>query len=450
METFSTQLYFRVRWLIRFRMAACLVVLFFILFSSICLKIKLPVLSLLIMDMILFSYNGILAFFVYKIDLKKWPRYAIQLLRWQLSLDYILLALFLHLSGGIENPFSIYFFFHVILSSMLLRRRAAFIQTTLGVVLFTTIILLENLNIIPHYPVFQSTHIPLYKNPLYLLGVLSALISALYFTTFMASGVAQKLRDREKELTEANRILERQDQRKSEYVMMISHDLKEPIATIDSCIELVLGGYAGKIPPKTRQTLVRAFEWSQKMIQMINDLMSLSRIKIMPLAVKKPLHLAQQLQIVIKEYVLVSQQKNINLIKNIDPNLWIDANEEIIYHIITNLLSNAFKYTPESGTVGIELWSDRENIILEIYDTGIGIPEQYQQDIFTDFFRTPEAKIFDKGTGLGLAIVKHGVELFQGTITVKSPHNKIKSQKTGTCFTIYFPIFNPINKKEIK
>lgn len=439
MESISTQLLGRARWLIRLRWLVCLVVLIVVLLSVFVFRVPLPLKPLLALNLTLVLYNILLTIVLHRIHANL-PKQAMMILRWQLSMDYILLACFLHYSGGIENPFSFYLIFHVVFSSIIFDRTKAFIQTTFGVLLFAGVVLLEYFEVVPHYSVFTHGSKPLFENPIYLLAVSCALISALYFATFLATNIALELRKREIELQNMNASLTDQDRRKSEYVMMILHDLKEPIATVHNCMQLVLGGFCGEVDNKAKQTLSRGSNWLQKMILLTHDLLSLSRMKIMPIISLKPVLLNKEIDKILTEHKAAFLGKSL-LTHFTLPNepVWIKGDAEIFTHIFTNLISNAIKYTPPQGTIGIHLEVDDNCVKLEVWDTGIGIPPEYQEKVFEDFYRTPQAIEFDQqGTGLGLAIVKHGVEIFNGSITVTSPHDKTPGQQGGTCFCLEF------------
>ena len=121
--------------------------------------------------------------------------------------------------------------------------------------------------------------------------------------------------------------------------------------------------------------------------------------------------------------------------------IWIGGDEETFNHIFTNLISNAIKYTPVGGTIGVDLKVHDNWVTLDVWDTGIGIPQEYLNKVFDDFFRTPEAIDIDaSGTGLGLAVIKHGVEFFGGSVEIQSPHERDPGQKKGTCFCLKFPV----------
>ena len=446
MEKSEQQFQKHVKWLISIRWGWIVFVIFAIITFDQIFSIDLPILQLTVLLFILGLYNLIFVLLMRKITFKKFAKFASLLIRSQLFIDFILLALFLHYAGGIENPIAIYFIFHVIMSSFLLSKNYAYQHTTLGVLLFVTIALLEYFSIIPHYPIFDYADKPLYTNTLYVFCVLIAFSSALFFATFMGTTISGEMKRKDKILEKANKVLQEQDKIKSEYVLMISHDLHEPIATVQNCIQIVLDGYCGESDPRVLQTLKRARKWTDKMIHLIRDLASLSNLNVMVSVNLEPLCVNKTISMVLKDFNHHIKDKSIKLKhKKITKDIWIAADREIFSHIITNLIANAIKYTPENGTVGVNLSEHKSKVILEIWDTGIGIPAEFQEKVFQDFFRTQEAIKYNKdGTGLGLSIVKLGVSLHNATIKIKSPHDNFPGSTTGTSFILKFPAIKDI------
>ncbi|MBN2413951.1 HAMP domain-containing histidine kinase [candidate division KSB1 bacterium] len=446
MEKLEKQFQKHVKWLIHIRWGWIVFVSLAIITFHQIFSIDLPILQLIILLFVLGIYNLTFVLLMRKLTFKKFEKFASLLIRSQLFIDFLLLALFLHYTGGIENPIAIYFIFHVIMSSFLLNKNYAYQHTIFGVLLFISIALLEYFSVIPHYPVFDYTQNPLFTNTFYVICVLLAFSSALFFATFMGTTISGEIKRKDKILEKANKVLQEQDKIKSEYVLMISHDLHEPIATVQNCIQIVLDGYCGNCDPGVTQTLKRATKWTDKMIHLIRDLASLSNLNVMVSINLEPLCINKTITNILKDFDQQTSQKSINLkYKKSSRNTWIAADKEIFSHILTNLISNAIKYTPENGTIGIDLSGHKTKVLLEIWDTGIGIPAKYQEKVFQDFFRTPDAIKYEKdGTGLGLSIVKLGLSLHNAKIKIKSPHDKLPKLHTGTSFILEFPAIKEI------
>nr|MDJ0650955.1 HAMP domain-containing sensor histidine kinase [Xenococcaceae cyanobacterium MO_188.B19] len=137
-------------------------------------------------------------------------------------------------------------------------------------------------------------------------------------------------------------------------------------------------------------------------------------------------------QQIIKEVKLSYQDRVINLNFSED-NFEISADQKLLWHILTNLLSNALKYSPDNEAVDLILAKQENLIILEVRDRGIGIPLEAQKNLFESFYRA--SNVGDTpGTGLGLAIVKRAIDLHQGNIFVES------QPKVGTTIRVELPI----------
>src|SRR5690606_25077599 len=129
-----------------------------------------------------------------------------------------------------------------------------------------------------------------------------------------------------------------------------------------------------------------------------------------------------------------AEQKNIEIQVDADKELTFEADEEKIKQILLNLLTNAISYTPEKGTVSLNVKDNEDSVCLQVKDTGIGISKEALPRIFERFYRVDKDRSRDTGgTGLGLAIVKHIVEVHQGEITVESELGK------GTTFSVLVP-----------
>ena len=162
------------------------------------------------------------------------------------------------------------------------------------------------------------------------------------------------------------------------------------------------------------------------MSSLINDILMLSRLDSDDLIVEKVPVKMQALMKDISEY-------NVELHTDVDPITYI-GNGSQIETLISNLVSNAIKYNKEDGHVYVHIYSKKDNMIIEVKDTGIGIPLADQGRVFERFYRVDKGRSRIKGgTGLGLAIVKHIVSYNKGTVKLHSQLGE------GTCITITLP-----------
>jgi signal transduction histidine kinase len=240
-------------------------------------------------------------------------------------------------------------------------------------------------------------------------------------------------------LAQTKAELERLDEVKSQIMLKVAHELRAPVAAVQSYINLILTGYV--TPNELKPTLSRVQERLQEMLDLIADLLELARLKQardQVVTEASPQHMAD----ILKEACdLLREQahekKQIFQVEILDHPV-ILADRDRLKHIWTNLISNAIKYTPESGRVVVSLEADDRRLVGTVADSGMGIAEEDIPHLFQDFFRTDQAKASGEiGTGLGLSIVKQIVESYGGEIKVTSGLGQ------GTRFTFTLPLQPP-------
>lgn len=454
------ELLHRIDWLIRLRWLAVLGLVITTYFANRIFKISLPVHLIYLMAIIIAIYN--LIFFIYskKAILKRISSMGIKaanrFANIQISVDILALCILIHLSGGVENPFTFYFIFHVIIASMLLTTKATYFQATFAIFIFSLNVLLEYYGILPHHYLEGFIPFELYKSIKYNFGFLFVFSSTLYISVYMATSITRKLRERHKEiiclkehlekktkeLEEVNEDLRKLDRLKTEFVSMASHELRGPLSSIQSLLKVILEGMVGEVSGKQRELIERVERRVLGLIVLINDLLDFSRIRIGKIVQEQePLQLAEILQKIILLSEQKAKEKNINLKSDISQQLpLIQADKDNMEQVFTNLIDNAIRYTLQ-GEVCVNAYYSENYVIVEVSDTGIGIKEEDISKIFETFYRADNAKELVKiGTGLGLSIVKQIIDVHSGKIEVES------KEGCGTKFKIYLPIFH----KEVK
>lgn len=237
------------------------------------------------------------------------------------------------------------------------------------------------------------------------------------------------------DLQTINRKLQQTNERKSEFIRKVAHQLRAPISAIQSCLQVVTEGYG---PKETHMDMIkRAENRTKSIIPLINDLLDLAKTE----ELKKPKQMeSTDLNDMLSKTVALIKEKAESkkvalslLIEETLPN--INARPEDIDDVFSNIIDNAVKYTPSDGKVEIIAKIVDEKIKVEIRDNGVGIPEGDIHLIFNEFYRAENIKSIEKeGTGLGLAIAKKIIETYGGNIEVDSKVNE------GTKFTIVLPI----------
>jgi signal transduction histidine kinase len=226
------------------------------------------------------------------------------------------------------------------------------------------------------------------------------------------------------ELARVNEEMERLDRYKTHFTSMVAHELRAPIAALQSFLLSILKGY---VPPEQQEEILeRAVARAQELLDLVNDLLNLAaaREEIAP-EMSKDLSLAEILEKLVPPFQSQAVDEGLKLEVNIRHSPSLEAVPEQMEQLWTNLISNAIKYTPEGGEVVITLDEDKGWAIGTVEDSGIGISPEHQAQVFEEFFRTPQAKDHNHlGTGLGLSLAKRIVEGHGGSIELESELGK--------------------------
>ncbi len=226
------------------------------------------------------------------------------------------------------------------------------------------------------------------------------------------------------------------DKMKSEFIAMVTHELRAPIAAVEQQLSVILNKMVGELTEKQEQLLSRAKQRTKGLLDLIRDLLDLSKIEAGKMVqYKEPLLLQEVVQRVVDLMKAEAENKKIDLQFSTPSKLsLINADRNSMEGIFTNLISNAIKYTPEGGKVWVNLNEETGFVKATISDTGIGIKKEDLPRIFDKFYRvkTTETRQI-VGTGLGLSIVKSIVDAHLGSISVES------EEGNGTTFTVLLP-----------
>jgi signal transduction histidine kinase len=230
-------------------------------------------------------------------------------------------------------------------------------------------------------------------------------------------------------------------QTKTRFMFQASHELRSPLNTIQSMARTLLEGHLGELSERQRDMLSRIDLRSQTLSEIVGDLLvlALGRAELTTLR-PEPVDLLRLLREHVQFFETRARDKNVEVeVHYRVTEATVLGSREGLASVITNLLSNAIKYTPPGGRVNLRLFESKEQLVFEVADSGIGIPKEEQDKLFTEFFRASNAKdVAGAGTGLGLAIVKATVEQHGGRIDVESAEGQ------GTTFRIF------LNKAEVK
>ena len=201
--------------------------------------------------------------------------------------------------------------------------------------------------------------------------------------------------------------LRKLEELRKQFVTDISHEIKTPISVIRANSETLSSTGAIKDQNLADKFLKSILNNSEKLSEMLDDLLELEKIEFGGLVLKmKKFNVKGQIQLILDSQQALADKNNIKIINDIDMNLSLKADKDSFTTIFSNLINNAIKYSQPSGLVQIKAIENKSAIIISISDNGVGIEKQYLEKVFNRFYRTPKARANSKGTGLGLSLVK--------------------------------------------
>jgi PAS domain S-box-containing protein len=225
------------------------------------------------------------------------------------------------------------------------------------------------------------------------------------------------------------------DRMKSDFISSVSHELRTPLTSIKAYAETMI--YDKNMTEDTKYEFLQIInEESDRLSNLINGILEISKIESGTIEIiRTRVKAADVLKRGAEELKHVAEKKHITYKCDIDDNLpELLGDENKIHSMLTNLITNAIKFTPENGTITVSAKMCNDDMVIKVSDTGMGIPQNDLNKIFGRFYRVLRPGKQIQGTGLGLAIVKEIVIRHDGRIEVESEVDK------GSTFTVYLPV----------
>ena len=244
------------------------------------------------------------------------------------------------------------------------------------------------------------------------------------------------LEGRNAELDQANRQLQQMDEMKSEFVSLVSHELRAPLTALNGGLEVALQS-ADTLPPASRRTLEAMMDESARLTQFVQTILDVSRLEAGRLTLNLgPVAVAPILYRAVEVVLGTRREVQWNLPAEVPP-VWAD---EVHYEqILRNLLLNADKYSPAEKPIEISAQVSDGNVSVDVADHGAGIPPEMQAKIFERFQRGHSGESAPPGWGLGLYFAKKLTEAQSGALTLRSPLWPDRNAP-GSAFTVTMPV----------
>ncbi len=439
-------LFERMGWFVEVRWAAGVVALVFLAVGWYLFDVRFAAAGAVGVVLGLFTYNAFFSLAARSLYAsgrvsRRWVR---GLAHAQIVCDLVSVAALVHYIGGVENHFILLFIFPMIVASEFFSQPVAYGYATFAAVLVNVIGWGE-------YFFHETWHHPLQVladpgssslDPLvapgaahhwvFVLQVCFVVTFACYAAVFVASSIATRLRTREEELEAAYHELRGLELVKSQFMRKTSHELRAPVGALQSLLKAALQ----KAPEgaEGRDLVARAVHRTERMLDLIDDLLRYSRLRTAAAEQRfEPVEMAEIVRSAAELLRPRAEDKGVALDVRAEAATVHGARDSLV-DLVTNLVSNAIRYTPTGGSVTVEARDGDDGARLIVADTGIGISEDELPHIFEEFYRGKEAKkTYAHGTGLGMAIIQRVVEMHGGRIDVASTVGQ------GTRFAVTFP-----------
>jgi signal transduction histidine kinase len=227
------------------------------------------------------------------------------------------------------------------------------------------------------------------------------------------------------------------DRLKDDFVATVSHELRTPLTSMMGFLEIVRDGEAGDLNDEQKRFLSIVHRSSERLQRLVGDLLFVARLDAsgLDLRLEHRVPLGEIVSEAVESASAYARSRKVTLRADPEGDVRVRADRERLSQLVGNLISNGLKFTPAGGSVIARVFAENGHAVLEIEDTGIGIPYAEQERLFQRFFRSSNAtEQAIPGTGLGLAITKAIAEAHDGSMSVRSTPGE------GTCFRLELPL----------
>ncbi|MGZ3775432.1 MAG: ATP-binding protein [Pseudobdellovibrionaceae bacterium] len=237
------------------------------------------------------------------------------------------------------------------------------------------------------------------------------------------------------EYYQKNKLLKQVEELKTNFISMMSHDLKTPIARIQGMTDVILTD-AVPLSHHQREAVDTIKHSSDDLLKFINAILNYGKIESQGVQLNlKSKDVNNLLQEVIRKHEFLAKVKRIQIVSELEPMFPIPVDSDLMKQVFSNLIENAIKYSPEDTKIMVSSEETPSKVVIQVADQGPGIPNDELPNIFMKFFRSKNAKSSPiKGSGLGLYLAKYFTELHRGHIFVESTYGN------GSTFTVELPI----------
>jgi len=366
----------------------------------------------------------------------------------EMVMDLAALLVTVHFSGGLQSPLLPFFAFHMAIGTILIRNRWMYLLAGAMSVGALALLLMEARGLLRFHPLQPGVALDISRSGFNLVALVAALFGIVYLTGTVArqlkrtsiglSETVEILEQRSEELRRVVEKMERLERRKSHYMRISAHQLRSPLGTIRTALQVFTDGFVDPSSERGRRLLNGAVERTDDLLATVNDLLELAKIREGRRRApwRREIILNQLLADLLDSLASPAEDRGIEMTHEFNGVAVLEwgVPPDLVY-AFENLISNAIKYSHPGGSVTVRLEICDGDALVRVIDQGIGIPEDLRESVFFEFVRAPNAKRHAaEGTGLGLAIVREVVEAHGGLVSVEAPAGQ------GTTLRVTLPL----------
>jgi signal transduction histidine kinase len=364
------------------------------------------------------------------VALRRGGRGALELMGLNMTADAVLMTAAIYFTGGPASPLVVVYVIEVTVTALLSNVGVTALTASGILVSFGTMCALIAAGVLP--PTIPPGLGPVGAGDVVVFVAFAAF--AIGLPTMFTLRILGRLKDREARLEARTAELIEAGKQRSVFLASVTHELRTPIHGVQGLADLIASGVYGPVTERQKEAAASIKRSSQSLLHLIDDLLALVRADVGRLEVKPAaVELRELVDQVVASVQWMLGTKKLTLNIEIGPGVAV-SDRRLLVHILVNLVANAAKFTPEGGRVTVRARVEGEHLLLEVADTGIGIPDDKREAIF-EAFRQLDAS--DErtygGVGLGLALVKRLCDLLGGTIALACAVGK------GSTFTVTLP-----------
>jgi len=362
----------------------------------------------------------------------------------QIIADLIIISFLIHYSGGIDNPFFFLYLVQVILSGIMFPGAVLpYLNAVIAAFLLTLWTALEYTGAVGQYSLSESK-----LSVEYLVISLSAFYVINFSGIYIINNFMMRYRKLKTEVDKKSRELEGSIEDRNKAFRFAAHELKSPVIAIKSTLEVLNSMYGKEMKYEITEMISRAEKRTDQVLSMIKELIAITHYN---LGIDKPkmerVRFNEWIDKIIVEHKYNAHEKDINL-SVAHPNKEFEVEIDVVgmEKVFNNLVNNALRYTYNGGWIIVRSFADKKMFGFSVQDNGIGISEEDQERIFSEFYRGKRAKEMEQiGTGLGLNLVKEIVRINGGKIFLESKVGK------GSTFTVELPFeeLTPLKQTDV-